>query len=63
MTFLHQWQHAQDILERAGMNNCKPCTTLVDLQAKVSSDAGAPISNPTTDRSLAKVFSDTYEPP
>jgi hypothetical protein len=40
--FLHQRQYAQDILERAGMSNCKPCSMPVDIQAKVSSDMGAP---------------------
>jgi hypothetical protein len=40
--FLHQRQYARDILERTGMNDCKPCSTPVDTQAKVSSDLGAP---------------------
>jgi hypothetical protein len=39
--FLHQRQYAQDILERAGMSDCKTCFTLVDTQAKVSLDMGA----------------------
>jgi hypothetical protein len=38
--FLYQRQYAWDILERAGMNDCKPCFTSVDTQAKVSSDMG-----------------------
>jgi hypothetical protein len=41
--FLHQCQYARDILERAGMSDCKPCSTSVDTQTKVSSDMGAPI--------------------
>jgi hypothetical protein len=36
--FLHQRQYARDILECAGMSDCKPCSTSVDTQAKVSSD-------------------------
>jgi hypothetical protein len=39
--FLHQRQYAHDILERAGMSDCKPCSTLVDTQAKVPSNMGA----------------------
>ena len=35
------------------MSDCKPCTTPVDTQAKVSSDMGAPVSDPTAYRSLA----------
>jgi hypothetical protein len=46
--FLHQRQYAWDILECTGMSDCKPGSTLVDTQAKVSSDLGAPVSDPTT---------------
>jgi hypothetical protein len=49
--FLHQRQYAQDILERAGMSKCKPCSMSVDTQA-VSSNMGAPVSDSTTYRSL-----------
>jgi hypothetical protein len=35
------------------MSDCKPCTTSVDTQAKVSSDMGAPVSDPTVYCSLA----------
>jgi hypothetical protein len=38
--FLHQRQYAWDILEHAGMSDCKPCFTSVDTQATVSSDMG-----------------------
>jgi hypothetical protein len=51
--FLHQRQYARDILEHAGMSDCKPCSTLIDTQAKVSSDMRAPVSDPTAYRSLA----------
>jgi hypothetical protein len=44
--FLSQHQYMLDILDRAGMVDCKPCSTPVDLHPKLSAD-GAPISNPT----------------
>ena len=50
---LHQRQYALDILERAGMTYCKPCSTLVDTQAKLSADLGDPVADPTAYRSLA----------
>jgi hypothetical protein len=51
--FLHQRQYARDILERAGMSDCKPCSTSVNTQAKVSSDMGPLVRDPTVYRSLA----------
>jgi hypothetical protein len=36
--FLHQRQYAIYILERVGMSDCKPCSTSVDTQAKLSED-------------------------
>jgi hypothetical protein len=33
--FLHQRQYALDILERAGMSDCKPSCTPADTQAKL----------------------------
>jgi hypothetical protein len=50
--FLHQRQYTVDLLERAGMAECKPCATPVDTQGKVSV-AGPPIANPTGYRSIA----------
>jgi hypothetical protein len=53
--FLHQRQFACDILERAGMADCKPCTTPVDTQGKLS-EAEGPLLGPqdsTAYRSLA----------
>ena len=32
---LHQRRYALDILERAGMTDCKPCSTPVDTQLKL----------------------------
>ena len=51
--FFHQRQYALDILERAGMTDCKPCSTPVDTQAKLSADLGDPVADPTAYRSLA----------
>ena len=51
--FLHQRQYALDILERAGMTACKPCSTPVDTQAKFSVDMGSPVADATAYRSLA----------
>ena len=39
---LHQRQYALDILEWTGMTDCKPCSTPVDTQAKLSADLGLP---------------------
>jgi hypothetical protein len=50
--FLSQRQYILDILERAGMSACKPCSTPVDTHAKVSGD-GAPVDDPTHYCSLA----------
>ena len=35
------------------MTDCKPCSTPVDTQAKLSADLGAPVADPTAYRSLA----------
>ncbi|WVZ97098.1 hypothetical protein U9M48_042658 [Paspalum notatum var. saurae] len=50
---LHQRQYTLDILERAGMTDCNPCSTPVDTQAKLSGDAGDRVADPTAYRSLA----------
>lgn len=50
---LTQSAYAKEILTRASMENCKPISTPVDLKAKLSSDDGAPIDDPTLYRSLA----------
>jgi hypothetical protein len=43
--FLHQCTYTLDILKRAIMADCKPCTTPDDLQAKLAGDSGPPIEN------------------
>jgi hypothetical protein len=50
---LHQRQYALDILERAGMTDCKPCSTPIDTQAKLSTTLGDPVADSTAYRSLA----------
>jgi hypothetical protein len=49
---LHQRQYALDILECAGMTDCKPCSTPVDTQAKLSATLGDLVADPTAYRSL-----------
>jgi hypothetical protein len=41
---LSQHQYMLDILARAGMTACKPCTTPVDTNPKLSAIAGTPLS-------------------
>jgi hypothetical protein len=36
-----------EIIERVGMVDSKPCTTLVDTSSKLSSDMGDPVNDPT----------------
>jgi hypothetical protein len=50
---LHQRQYTLDILERAGMTDCNPCSTPVDTQSKLSEAEGTPVIDPTAYRSLA----------
>jgi hypothetical protein len=53
--FLHQWQYTVDILERAGMAECKPCATPVDTQSKLSA-IGPPVADPTGYRSITRAL-------
>ncbi|XP_071707917.1 uncharacterized mitochondrial protein AtMg00810-like [Rutidosis leptorrhynchoides] len=50
--FLFQRKYALDILDRADMSNCKPCSTPVDTQSKLGPN-GPPVTDPTLYRSLA----------
>jgi hypothetical protein len=43
--FLHQRTYMLDILKRATMADCKPCTTPVDLQANLAGDSGPPVED------------------
>lgn len=51
--FLHRQQYAEDILQRAGMSNCKPAPTPVDTKAKVSASSSQPVEDATFYRSIA----------
>jgi hypothetical protein len=51
--FLHQCIYTLDILKRAVMADCKPCTTPVVLQAKLARDSGPPIEDASQFRSIA----------
>ncbi|GJY72694.1 ribonuclease H-like domain-containing protein [Tanacetum coccineum] len=53
--FLSQQKYATEVLDRAGMLNCKPCRTPVDTDSKLSAD-GAPISDSTLYRNLAGAY-------
>jgi hypothetical protein len=41
--FLHQRTYTLDILNRVVMTDCKPCSTPVDLKAKLTADSGPPV--------------------
>jgi hypothetical protein len=41
--FLHRRAYTLDILKRAVMADGKPCTTPIDLQAKLADDSGPPV--------------------
>jgi len=49
---LSQRQFMLEILERAGMTDCKPCSTPVDTNPKLSAAEGAPLVNGIDFRSL-----------
>jgi hypothetical protein len=54
--FLHQRTYMVDILKRAVMADCKPCTNPVDLQAKLARDSGPPVEDASQFRSIAGVL-------
>jgi hypothetical protein len=54
--FLHQRTYTLDILKCAIMTDCKPCTTTIDLQAKLAGDSGPPIEDASQFRSIAGVL-------
>jgi hypothetical protein len=51
--FLHQRTYMLDIVKRAIMADCNPCTTPVDLQAKLADDLGPPVADASQFRSIA----------
>ena len=50
--YLSQERYTEDILERAGMTNCKPASTPIDAKNKLAAD-GPPTDDATSYRSLA----------
>jgi hypothetical protein len=50
---LHQRTYTLDVLKRAVMTNCKPCSTPVDLKAKLAADSGPSVRDPSQFRSIA----------
>jgi hypothetical protein len=50
---LHQRTYMLDVIKRATMADCKPCTTPVDLQAKLAVDSGPPVQDASQLRSIA----------
>lgn len=51
--FLSQARYAQEILDRAKMNDCNPVLTPVDTAGKLGATSGDLLNDPTTYRSLA----------
>ncbi|XP_039827503.1 uncharacterized mitochondrial protein AtMg00810-like [Panicum virgatum] len=51
--FLSQTQYAEELLEHAGMANCKPVTTPADTKSKPSNADGELITDATSYRSIA----------
>nr|XP_020152493.1 uncharacterized mitochondrial protein AtMg00810-like [Aegilops tauschii subsp. strangulata] len=50
--FLHQRKYSHELLDRAGMLNCKPAATPVDTKAKLSASDGSPTSDAAFYRSI-----------
>nr|XP_020147087.1 uncharacterized mitochondrial protein AtMg00810-like [Aegilops tauschii subsp. strangulata] len=50
--FLHQQKYAHELLDRAGMLNCKPTATPVGTKAKLSASDGSPASDAAFYRSI-----------
>ena len=51
--FLSQQKYAAEILDKAGMSQCKPAPTPVTTSSKLGANAGSLYDNPTLYRSLA----------
>jgi histone deacetylase 1/2 len=51
--FLSQAAYARDVLERAGMVNCKPARTPAEAKSKIASSEGKLFSDPSWYRSMA----------
>ena len=54
--FLSQQAYTTDIINRAGMQECKPLATPVDLNSKLKAEEGERVPNPTQYRRLAEAL-------
>jgi hypothetical protein len=54
--FLHQRTYTLDVIKRATMVDCKPCTTPIDLQVKLPADLGPPVQDASQFWSIASVL-------
>ena len=54
--FLSQNKYAVEILDKAGMSQCKPTPTPVTTSNKLCADIGSPNNNPILYRGLARVL-------
>jgi hypothetical protein len=50
--FLHQHTYTLDVIQRKAMVDCKPCTTPVDIQAKLVVNSGPPVQEASQFRSI-----------
>jgi hypothetical protein len=54
--FLYQRTYTLDIVKRAVMTDCNPCTTPVDLQVKLADDSGPLVEDASQFRSIAEAL-------
>jgi hypothetical protein len=54
--FLHQCTYTLNIVKRAVMADYNPCTTSVDLQAKLADDSGPPVADASQFRSIVRAL-------
>ena len=50
---LSQAQYAEELLDLAGMSNCRPISTLVDIMPKLSVTSGEPVTDPSGYKKIA----------
>lgn len=60
--FLHQATYTTNIIQQAGMTNCKPSPTPFDIKSKLSSSSGPPISDRITIAALREHFGTFHSP-
>jgi hypothetical protein len=55
--FLSQENYAEDLLDRAGMHNCRHVTTPIDTKSKTYTSTGTLVDDATKNRILLELFS------